>query len=112
MCFDKGFDIQVKGPELESEKRNSTKHRGNSDEFRTILQKPGSARSADIFMLDPAATYKFRVIPKARMVEGVPSEVHQISPGTPQSGKDSGIILKSVKKIKINQIKMKNFIDK
>lgn len=104
MCFDKGFDIQMKGPELESEKRNNTKHRGSADEFRTIQQKPGSARSADIFMLDPAATYKFRVIPKARMVEGVPSEVHRIGPGTPQSGKDSGIILESVKK------KIKHFI--
>lgn len=104
MCFDKGFDIQVKGPELESEKRNRTKHRGISDEFRTIQQKPGSTRSTDIFMLDPAATYVFRVIPKARLVEGVPSEVRQIGPGTPQSGEDSGIILESVK--------MKNLIDK
>lgn len=69
-----GFDVQMKGPELERGKRNS-------DEYRTIQQKPGSARSADIFPLEPKSTYKFRVIPIARIIAGEPTEVHRIGPG-------------------------------
>lgn len=64
----------MKGPELKGGKRNS-------DEYRTIQQKPGSARSADIFPLEPKSTYKFRVIPTARMTAGEPTEVHRIGPG-------------------------------
>lgn len=75
MCFwVEGFDVQMKGPELEGGKRNS-------DEYRTIQQKPGSARSADIFPLEPKSTYKFRVIPAARTTTGEPTEVHRIGPG-------------------------------
>lgn len=81
MCFYKGFDIQMKGPDLLSKTRNGTQARGSSNGFRTIQQKPGSARSADIFALDPNLTYRFRVIPKARMTEGEPSELHRIGPG-------------------------------
>lgn len=81
MCFCKGFDIQMKGPGLLSKNHNGTQTRGSSNRFHTIQQKPGSARSADIFVLDPNLTYRFRVIPKARMTEGEPSEVHRIGPG-------------------------------
>lgn len=69
-----GFEVQMKGPELEDGKRKS-------DQYRTILQKPGSARSADIFPLEPKSTYKFRVIPTARTTAGEPTEVHRIGPG-------------------------------
>ncbi|XP_039974519.1 V-set and immunoglobulin domain-containing protein 10-like isoform X2 [Xiphias gladius] len=81
-----GFDIQMKGPELLSENRNGSQTRGTSNTYRTIQQKPGSARSADIFALNPSLTYRFRVIPKARMTEGEPSEVHRIGPGEGLSG--------------------------
>ncbi|KAI3361269.1 hypothetical protein L3Q82_013450 [Scortum barcoo] len=77
-----GFDIQMKGPDLRSRNHNATLPRGNSNSFHTIQQKPGSARSADIFVLDPNLSYRFRVIPKARMTEGEPSAVHRIGPGT------------------------------
>ncbi|XP_070767481.1 V-set and immunoglobulin domain-containing protein 10-like [Enoplosus armatus] len=75
-----GFDIQMKGPDLLSKNRNGTQTRGSSNRFHTIQQKPGTDRSADIFVLDPNLTYRFRVIPKARMTEGEPSEVHRIGP--------------------------------
>ncbi|KAM9353525.1 V-set and immunoglobulin domain-containing protein 10-like [Symphorus nematophorus] len=81
-----GFDIQMKGPDLLSKNRNGTQTRGSSKQFRTIQQKPGSARSTDIFALDPDLTYRFRVIPKALMTEGEPSEVHRIGPGEGLSG--------------------------
>ncbi|XP_042346249.1 V-set and immunoglobulin domain-containing protein 10-like [Plectropomus leopardus] len=81
-----GFDIQMKGPDLLSKNRNGTNTRGSSDRFHSIQQKPGSARSADIFVLDPHQTYRFRVIPKALMTEGEPSEVHRIGPGDGLSG--------------------------
>ncbi|XP_041650075.1 V-set and immunoglobulin domain-containing protein 10-like [Cheilinus undulatus] len=81
-----GFDIQMKGPDLLSENQNGTRTKGNSDRFKTIQQKPGPARSADIFVLDPKLTYRFRVIPKARLTEGEPSEVHRIGPGEGLSG--------------------------
>ncbi|XP_023280598.1 V-set and immunoglobulin domain-containing protein 10-like isoform X2 [Seriola lalandi dorsalis] len=79
-----GFDIQMKGPDLLS--RNRTQTRGTSDKYRTIQWKPGSARSTDVFVLDPNLTYRFRVIPRARMTEGEPSEVHRIGPGEGLSG--------------------------
>lgn len=81
MCFCPGFDIQMKGPDLQSQNRDGSQTRGSSDGFRTIQQRPGSARSADIFDLDPNLTYRFRVIPKARMTEGEPSEAQRIGPG-------------------------------
>ncbi|XP_044064303.1 V-set and immunoglobulin domain-containing protein 10-like isoform X2 [Siniperca chuatsi] len=81
-----GFDIQMKGPDLLNKNRNGTQTRGSSNSFHTIQQKPGSDRSADIFDLDPNLTYRFRVIPKARMTEGEPSEVHRIGPGEGLSG--------------------------
>ncbi|XP_034468084.1 V-set and immunoglobulin domain-containing protein 10-like isoform X1 [Hippoglossus hippoglossus] len=81
-----GFDIQVKGPNLPSEKRNGTESRGASDGYRTIQRKPGSARSADVLALDPNLSYRFRVIPRARMTEGEPSEVHRLGPGEGLSG--------------------------
>ncbi|XP_041798812.1 V-set and immunoglobulin domain-containing protein 10-like [Chelmon rostratus] len=81
-----GFDIQMKGPDILKKNRNGTQTRGGSNRFHTIQQKPGSARSADIFSLDPKLTYRFRVIPKARMAEGEPSEVHRIGPGEGLSG--------------------------
>lgn len=81
MCFCTGFDIQMKGPDLQSQNRNGSQTRGSSDGFRTIQRRPGSARSADVFPLDPNLTYRFRVIPKARMTEGEPSEAQRIGPG-------------------------------
>jgi len=78
MCFCKGFDIQVKGPALLS--RNHTGPQ-TKDGFYSITPKPGNARSADIFNLDPKLTYMFRVIPRARMTGGLPSAVHRIGPG-------------------------------
>ncbi|XP_030013468.1 V-set and immunoglobulin domain-containing protein 10-like [Sphaeramia orbicularis] len=81
-----GFDVQMKGPELQTQSRNDTKTRGSSDVFTTILLKPGSARSADILFLDPDRTYRFRIIPKARSTEGEPSKVHRIRPGDGLSG--------------------------
>lgn len=77
----KGFDIQMKGPDLQSENPKNIQTRGTSTKYRTILQKPGSARSADISFLDPNLTYRFRVIPKARLTEGEPTEAHRIGPG-------------------------------
>lgn len=76
-----GFDIQMKGPYLPNKSRSGTQRRGSADVFQTIQQKPGSVRSVDIFFLDPSLTYRFRVIPKALMTEGEPSEVQRIGPG-------------------------------
>ncbi|XP_034410257.1 V-set and immunoglobulin domain-containing protein 10-like [Cyclopterus lumpus] len=81
-----GFDIQVKGPDRLSRNRTGTQTRGDSNGFHTILPKPGPARSANIFNLNPKVTYMFRVIPKARMTGGLPSEVHRIGPGDGLSG--------------------------
>eukprot|EP00064_Thunnus_orientalis_P006522 superscaffoldBa00000682_g6540 len=81
-----GFDIQMKGPDLLSGNRNGNQTKGNSNRYRTIQKKPGSARSADIFVLNPKSTYWFRIIPRARMTEGEPSEVQRIGPGEGLSG--------------------------
>uniref|UniRef100_A0A671Y505 V-set and immunoglobulin domain containing 10 like n=1 Tax=Sparus aurata TaxID=8175 RepID=A0A671Y505_SPAAU len=81
-----GFDIQMKGPDLVTDNSNDTQTRGSSDKFRTIQHRPGSVRSADIFNLDPKSTYRFRVIPKALMIVGEPSEIHRIGPGEGLSG--------------------------
>ncbi|XP_015227333.1 PREDICTED: V-set and immunoglobulin domain-containing protein 10-like isoform X2 [Cyprinodon variegatus] len=81
-----GFDIQMKGPDLLSNNEKNAMTKGNSNEYRIIQQKPGSARSADIFFLDPDLTYRFRIIPKARLTDGEPSEVHRIGPGEGLSG--------------------------
>ncbi|XP_034554610.1 V-set and immunoglobulin domain-containing protein 10-like isoform X2 [Notolabrus celidotus] len=75
-----GFGIQMKGPGLLSRNLNDTKTKGRSNTFQTVLQKPGSARSVDIFDLDPKMTYWIRIIPIARMTEGEPSKVHRIGP--------------------------------
>ncbi|XP_072249886.1 V-set and immunoglobulin domain-containing protein 10-like [Leuresthes tenuis] len=81
-----GFDIQMKGPDILNKNGNDTHFKGSSNGYRTIQQKPGSARSTDIFVLDPNLTYRFRVIPKARLTNGKPSEVHGIGPGEGLSG--------------------------
>ncbi|KAL7393980.1 hypothetical protein ABVT39_018762 [Epinephelus coioides] len=81
-----GFDVQKKGPDLLSKHGNGINTKGSSNKFKTIQQKPGSARSADIFVLDPDLTYWFRIIPRALMTEGAPSEVHRIGPGVGLSG--------------------------
>lgn len=81
MCFCKGFDIQMKGPDLVTDTSNGTQTRGSSDKFRTIQHHPGSVRSADIFNLNPKSTYRFRVIPKALTTEGEPSGIYRIGPG-------------------------------
>ncbi|XP_045899699.1 V-set and immunoglobulin domain-containing protein 10-like isoform X2 [Micropterus dolomieu] len=75
-----GFDIQMKGPDLLSKDGYGTQTRVSSNKFHTIQQRPGSDRSTDIFDLDPMSTYMFRIIPKARMTEGEPSEVQIIGP--------------------------------
>lgn len=88
-AFWEGFDVQMKGPDLVPEIRNSTQTRATSNEYRTVQQKPGSARSADVFLLDPDLTYRFRVVPKARLTDGEPSEVHRIGPGMANLQTDS-----------------------
>lgn len=79
--FSEGFDIQMKGPGLLSQNPSGIKGRRTSSRFHTIQQKSGSARSTDIFYLDPNLTYRFRVIPKAHGTEGEPSKVLRIGPG-------------------------------
>ncbi|XP_029695365.1 V-set and immunoglobulin domain-containing protein 10-like isoform X2 [Takifugu rubripes] len=81
-----GFDIQMKGPGLLSQNHHGIEDRSASSRFHTIQQKPGSARSTDVFYLDPDLTYRFRVIPKARVTEGEPSKVLKIGPGGGLSG--------------------------
>ncbi|XP_026040893.1 V-set and immunoglobulin domain-containing protein 10-like isoform X1 [Astatotilapia calliptera] len=81
-----GFDIQMKGPDLLSKNRNAPLTKSSSNVYRTIQQKPGSARSTDIFFLDPKLTYWFQVIPKARMTNGEPSKSQRIGPGEGLSG--------------------------
>ncbi|XP_041842801.1 V-set and immunoglobulin domain-containing protein 10-like [Melanotaenia boesemani] len=81
-----GFDIQMTGPDLLSTNGRTIHIKGSPNVYRTIQQKPGSARSADIFRLDPNLTYRFRIIPKARMTEGEPSVVHRIGSGDGLSG--------------------------
>lgn len=81
-----GFDIQMKGPDLQSNTPNATRTQARSDQYRTIQQKNGSERKTDIFVLDPKSTYRFRIIPKARLTPGEPSEVHRIGPGEGLSG--------------------------
>nr|XP_057940040.1 V-set and immunoglobulin domain-containing protein 10-like isoform X4 [Doryrhamphus excisus]XP_057940041.1 V-set and immunoglobulin domain-containing protein 10-like isoform X4 [Doryrhamphus excisus] len=76
-----GFDIQMSGPDLPSEDG-----RRSPNTYRTILPKPGSARSADILDLDPKALYRFRVVPRALMAEGQPTASHRIGPGEGLSG--------------------------
>ncbi|XP_073341870.1 V-set and immunoglobulin domain-containing protein 10-like [Pagrus major] len=81
-----GFDIQMKGPDLLTDNSNGTQTRSGSNKFRTIQHHPGSARSVDIVNLDPKSTYRFRVIPKALMTEGEPSDVRRLGPGEGLSG--------------------------
>ncbi|KAM7383097.1 hypothetical protein PAMP_002779 [Pampus punctatissimus] len=81
-----GFDVQMKGQDLLSRNQNGTRTEGSSNRYRTIQKKPGSARSADIFVLDPKSTYWFRVIPRALMTEGEPSDVRRIGPDEGLSG--------------------------
>lgn len=81
-----GFDVQMKGPNSLSRNRSGNQTRGSSDWFHTIQQKPGHARSADIFFLDPKLTYGFRIIPKARGTAGPPSEAQTAGPGEGLSG--------------------------
>ncbi|MEQ2238307.1 hypothetical protein ILYODFUR_031890 [Ilyodon furcidens] len=76
----------MKGPDLLSNNGNNAMTTGSSNEYRIIQQKTGSARSADVFLLDPDSTYRFRIIPKARLTDGDPSEVHIIGPGEGLSG--------------------------
>nr|XP_054596954.1 V-set and immunoglobulin domain-containing protein 10-like [Nothobranchius furzeri] len=79
-----GFGIQMKGPALHTKSGIVTK--ASSDGYVTIQSKLGSARSADIFPLDPKSTYWFRIIPKARLTDGVPSKIHRAGPGEGLSG--------------------------
>lgn len=81
-----GFDIQMKGPDLLNPKVNTTGPKSSSKGFRTIQQKPGSSRSADVYILNPKSTYRFRIVPKARLTAGEPSQVHRIGPGEGLSG--------------------------
>lgn len=74
----------MKGPDLLSKNRNAPLTKSSSNVYRTIQQKPGSARSTDIFFLDPKLTYWFQVIPKARMTNGEPSKSQRVGPGIAQ----------------------------
>lgn len=80
-----GFDIQMKGPDLLSSNDDGIP-KGGSKDYRIIQQKPAYARNADVFFLDPDSTYRFRIIPKARLTDGEPSKVHRIGPGEGLSG--------------------------
>ncbi|XP_037532732.1 V-set and immunoglobulin domain-containing protein 10-like [Nematolebias whitei] len=81
-----GFEIQMKGPPLLNKNGKTIPTKSTSDGYHSIQQKPGSARSADIFTLDPSLTYRFRIIPKARLTNGPPSVIHRIGPGEVLSG--------------------------
>ncbi|XP_028281785.1 V-set and immunoglobulin domain-containing protein 10-like [Parambassis ranga] len=81
-----GFDIQMKGPDIPDSNRNASLTKSSSDGYRTIQWKAGTARSTDIFFLNPDSTYHFRVVPKARQTEGQPSEVHRTGQGDGLSG--------------------------
>ncbi|XP_024123717.1 V-set and immunoglobulin domain-containing protein 10-like [Oryzias melastigma] len=81
-----GFDIQMKGANLIIKKGNTSQAKITLDGYHTIQQKPASARSTDVFTLDPKQTYLFRIIPKARLADGVPSVVHRIGPPDGLSG--------------------------
>ncbi|XP_029360665.1 V-set and immunoglobulin domain-containing protein 10-like [Echeneis naucrates] len=80
-----GFDIQLKGPDL-NQNRIGIQNRSTSNKYRTIQQKPGSARSTDIFIIDPSKTRFFRVVPRALMTVGEPSESHRRGPAQGLSG--------------------------
>ncbi|KAG8009877.1 V-set and immunoglobulin domain-containing protein 10-like [Nibea albiflora] len=81
-----GFAIQMKGPDILSKNQDGTQKQSSKDGFNTIRDEPGHVRSVDIFPLDPKLTYRFRVIPKARLTEGKPSEVHRVGPDLGLSG--------------------------
>ncbi|CAN9513871.1 unnamed protein product [Ophioblennius macclurei] len=80
-----GFDIQMRGPDLQSNS-NATNAKAGSDGYRIIQQKAGFERKTDVFFLDPKSTYRFRIIPKARLTPGEPSSVQKIGPGDGLSG--------------------------
>ncbi|KAM6967579.1 V-set and immunoglobulin domain-containing protein 10-like [Aplochiton taeniatus] len=86
-----GFDIQMMGPDLPSNSRNSSQTKGVSGEFRSIQRKPGSVRSTDVYSLDPKSTYSFRIVPNAGRMTGQPSGVHMIGPGGLTSSAIAGI---------------------
>ncbi|KAK2844913.1 hypothetical protein Q5P01_011572 [Channa striata] len=79
-----GFNIEMLGPDLLNNSGSQTT--GSSNTYRTIQQKPGTARSTDVFALNPRLTYQFRVMPKAGVTVGEPSVAHRIGPGTGLSG--------------------------
>ncbi|KAF6736578.1 V-set and immunoglobulin domain-containing protein 10-like [Oryzias melastigma] len=81
-----GFDIQMKGANLIIKNGNTSQAKITLDGYHTIQQKPASARSTDVFTLDPKQIYRFRIIPKARLADGVPSVVHRIGPPDGLSG--------------------------
>ncbi|XP_054477132.1 V-set and immunoglobulin domain-containing protein 10-like [Anoplopoma fimbria] len=81
-----GFDIQMKGLDILSRNLDGAQTKASSNRFRTIKKEPGPVRRTDIFIQNPKLTYKFRVIPRALMTEGRPSEVQRIGPGEGLSG--------------------------
>lgn len=95
--FFEGFDIQMKGPGLLGKDQRGIQDRSTSNTFHTVQQKPGNARSADIFHLNPKLTYWFRVIPKARLTAGDPSKVLRIGPGTSDCSAECVLKVKGVK---------------
>ncbi|RVE63001.1 hypothetical protein OJAV_G00162860 [Oryzias javanicus] len=76
----------MKGANLIIKNGNTSQAKSTSDGYHTIQQKPGSARSTDVFTLDPKQIYRFRIVPKARLVDGKPSVVHRIGPPDGLSG--------------------------
>ncbi|XP_063054834.1 V-set and immunoglobulin domain-containing protein 10-like [Engraulis encrasicolus] len=83
-----GFDIQMKGPDLSTPSTNRTASLSQraKNEYRTIMVRPGEARSADVSGLDPMTRYYFRVVPKAGRRDGEPSVQMPIGPGGGLSG--------------------------
>ncbi|XP_074540422.1 V-set and immunoglobulin domain-containing protein 10-like [Halichoeres trimaculatus] len=81
-----GFDIEMKGPDLQSRNHIDTEAKKSSNTFKIIQTKPGNARSTDVLYLNPKRTYQFRVIPKAGTTKGEPTEVLRTGPGEGLSG--------------------------
>ncbi|KAJ8404989.1 hypothetical protein AAFF_G00329100 [Aldrovandia affinis] len=75
-----GFEVQMKGPDLQSSLGGSQRRKRATEEFRTIQNKPANVSSADLGVLDPKSTYWFRVVPVAGRGQGEPSKVHRIGP--------------------------------
>ncbi|KAL4657611.1 V-set and immunoglobulin domain-containing protein 10-like [Arapaima gigas] len=84
-----GFNIQMMGSNVTVSTNNSTRRKRATEDFRTIISKPASARSQDLLGLDPKSAYWFRVVPFAGKTSGAPSPALKVGPaagGLSQAG--------------------------